>query len=61
VDQYTGVSTTISPVTHTAEVDVNIAVRTDALPGPTVATGSNSRPAPTRIANENATATSCAG
>ena len=42
-------STTISPVTQMDDVDVKAAVRNDAPPGPAVATGSMSRPVPTRM------------
>ena len=53
-DQYTGVSTTISPVTHTALVAVNKAVSSGAEPGPSRAIGSINRPVPTATATANA-------
>jgi hypothetical protein len=61
VDQYTGVSTTIRPVTHTAEVAVNRAVRKGALPGPSWESGSMSRRVPNAIAAMKAKGTSLVG
>ena len=59
--QSVAVSTTIRPVTQTAEVEVKIAVRKEAFPGPGVANGSDKSPAPTKIAAAKATTTSCVG
>ena len=59
--QYVAVSTTMRPVTQTAEVDVNAAVRKDAPPSSVVATGSIRSAEPTRIATAKATPISRAG
>jgi hypothetical protein len=56
--QYPGVSTTMSPVTQTADVEVKTAVRKSVPPGPSVATGSISSAPPTRMATANPTTTS---
>ena len=61
VDQYVGVSTTMSPVTQIDEVEVKIAVRNDALSPLSVANGSISSPAPTRMPIANAATISCVG
>jgi hypothetical protein len=61
-DQYVGVSTTVNPVTQTAEVAVNSAVRKGAeAPLPAREIGSHSSSVPIAIASANATATSRAG
>lgn len=54
-------STTLRPVTHTAEVEVNSAVMNGAPPGPTRAIGSMSRAVPTRSAAANPATAACAG
>ena len=56
-----GVSTTDSPVTQTAEIEVNSATSGDGPPGPVVDTGSNSTSAPASDATRNATGTARAG
>ena len=56
-----GVSTTTSPVTHTAHVAVNRAVEKDAASGPERETGSINSNVPIRIATANAKATTWAG
>ena len=61
VDQYDGVSTTISPVTHTALVDVNSAVMNDAPPSPARDSGSISSTVPRATAAPNPVTTTCAG
>ena len=52
--QYVPVSTTARPVTQTAEVLVNSAVRNGAPSPATTANGSIRKPAPTRITTANA-------
>ncbi len=59
--QYTGVSTMISPVTHTADVAVNRASTMLAPPGPVRAIGSSSSSVPTATATANPATTYCAG
>ncbi|BDV30337.1 hypothetical protein Microterr_09970 [Microbacterium terricola] len=54
-------STTVSPVTHTALVDVNSAWTNDAPPGPVAAIGSISNPVPIATARPNPTTTAWAG
>ncbi len=54
-------STTTSPVTQIADVDVKIAVRNGARSPLSVANGSMSSPAPSRIPTANAATTNCAG
>ena len=54
-------STTTSPVTQIADVEVKIAVRNGARSPLSVANGSMSRPAPIRIPIANAATTNCAG
>jgi hypothetical protein len=61
VDQYDGVSTMTSPVTHTALVEVNRATINGALPSPARDDGSINRAVPTRTASAKATTTTCAG
>ena len=59
--QYTGVSTMIKPVTHTAEVAVNNASATPELPAPEVAAGVSRSRVPTATAAANPLTTNCAG
>ena len=60
-DQYVGVSTMISPVTHTAETAVNSAVTNAAEAPLSVATGSISSAVPTATATANPATTAAAG
>jgi hypothetical protein len=59
--QYTGVSTTINPVTQVADVAVKNAVSSPAPPGPLAETGSSSSAVPMPIAAANPTTTNWAG
>ena len=54
-------STTVSPVTHTADVAVKSAVRNGALPSPAREAGSISRPVPSTMTRRKASGTSRAG
>lgn len=60
-DQYVAVSTTVIPVTQTADVDVNSAVMNGACPCPARDAGSQSSRVPTAMAPRNAIGTSRAG
>lgn len=59
-DQKTGVSVTISPVTHVADVAVNNASTNEAR-SPSVAIGRESNPVPAAIVARNPSATICPG
>ena len=60
-DQWPAVSTTVRPLTQTAEAAVKSAMSGVAPPGPCVAAGMESIAAPTTLAARNAAATYCAG
>ena len=59
--QYVAVSTTVSPVTQTADVAVKAAIRNGVPPGPGVEIGIMSSTVPTRMAPANPATTTCAG
>jgi hypothetical protein len=61
VDQCVPVSTATSPVTHTAEVEVNSASRNRGESPDSVDAGSMSRPVPIMIASRKPLTTTCAG
>jgi len=61
VDQYVGVSTTIRPVTHTADVAVNSASAKEARSGPAVAALPVRSRVPTPITDANDAAMSSPG
>ena len=54
-------SWTVNPVTHTADVAVNSAVRNGAAPSPARAGGSISKPVPTAMTSRKANGTSRVG